>query len=116
MGFLQYAEGNPLILRVLGSSLRLKNKINWENVLNDLSRICSSDIYDMLKISFNELMPQEKSRFLGIACFFDGEDKDFVTRILDDSMSYGLDVLIDESLITISHNRLQMHDLLQEVE
>lgn len=86
MGVVEYSEGNPLILRVLGSSLRLKNKINWENIFNDLSWICSSDIYDMLKINFNELTPQEKSRFLDIACFLDGEDKDFGTRIPDDSV------------------------------
>jgi len=40
----------------------------------------------MLKINFNELTPQEKSRFLDIACFLDGEDKDFGTRIPDDSV------------------------------
>lgn len=116
MGVVEYSEGNPLILRVLGSSLRLKNKINWENILNDLSWICTSDSCDMLKINFNELTPQEKSRFLDIACFLDGEDKDFGTRIPDDSMSYGLDVIIDESPIIISHIRLLMHDLLQEME
>lgn len=84
--------------------------------MNDLSWICSSDSCDMLKINFNELTPQEKSRFLDIACFLDGEDKDFGTRIPDDSMSYGLDVIIDESPIIISHIRLLMHDLLQEME
>lgn len=31
-------------------------------------------------------------------------------------LSYGLDVIIDESPIIISHIRLLMHDLLQEME
>ncbi|GAY44815.1 hypothetical protein CUMW_084740 [Citrus unshiu] len=113
-----YATSNPLVLKVLGSSLCLKRKSHWENVLDDLNRICESeihDIYDILKISFNELIPREKSMFLDIACFFEGEDKDIVMRILDDSESYALGVLIDKSLITISHNCLQMHDLLQEM-
>ncbi|XP_024044135.1 disease resistance-like protein DSC1 isoform X2 [Citrus clementina] len=113
-----YANGNPLVLKVLGSSLYLKRKSHWENVLDDLNRICESDIhgiYDILKISFNELTRKEKSMFLDIACFLEGEDKDFVTRILDDSGSHRLDVLVDKSLITVSYSRLQMHDLLQEM-
>ncbi|KAH9726919.1 ADP-ribosyl cyclase/cyclic ADP-ribose hydrolase [Citrus sinensis] len=115
----KYADGNPLVLKVLGSSL--KRKSHWGNVLDDLNRICESDIhniYDILKISFNELTPNVKSVFLDIACFFEGEDKDFVLRILDDSQSYGLNdvnVLIDKSLISVSGNCLQMHDLLQEM-
>ncbi|KAL9437251.1 hypothetical protein AB3S75_023161 [Citrus x aurantiifolia] len=113
-----YADGNPLVLKVLGSSLYLKRKSHWGNVLDDLNRICESDIhdiYDILKISFNELTRKEKSMFLDIACFLEGEDKDFVTRILDDSGSHRLDVLVDKSLITVSYSRLQMHDVLQEM-
>ncbi|KAH9782895.1 Disease resistance-like protein DSC1 [Citrus sinensis] len=113
-----YADGNPLVLKVLGSSLYLKGKSHWENVLDDLNRICESDIhgiYDTLKISFKELTPRVKSMFLDIACFLEGEDKDFVLRILDDSGSHRLDVLVDKSLITVSDNCLQMHDLLQEM-
>ncbi|KAH9726923.1 Disease resistance-like protein DSC1 [Citrus sinensis] len=112
----EYAHGNPLVLKVLGSSL--KRKSHWGNVLDDLNRICESDIhdiYDILKISFNELTPRVKSIFLDIACFFEGENKDFVTRILDDSESHGLDILIDKSLISVSGNCLRMHDLLQEM-
>ncbi|KAK9205654.1 hypothetical protein WN943_015922 [Citrus x changshan-huyou] len=114
----EYAKGNPLVLKVLGSSLYLKRKSHWENVLDDLNRICESDIhniYEILKISYNELIPRVKSMFLDIACFLEGEDKDFVLRILDDSGSHRLDVLVDKSLITVSDNCLQMHDLLQEM-
>ncbi|KAH9782884.1 ADP-ribosyl cyclase/cyclic ADP-ribose hydrolase [Citrus sinensis] len=56
-----------------------------------------------------------QSIFLDIACFFEGGDKDFLARILDDSESDGLDVLIDKSLISISGDSLQMHDILQEM-
>ncbi|KAK9205687.1 hypothetical protein WN943_015956 [Citrus x changshan-huyou] len=84
----EYADGNPLVLKVLGSSLCLKRKSHWGKVLHDLNRICESDIHDIykkLKISFDELTPRVQSIFLDIACFFEGEDKDFVARILDDS-------------------------------
>ncbi|KAH9782881.1 ADP-ribosyl cyclase/cyclic ADP-ribose hydrolase [Citrus sinensis] len=116
--FVKYAKGNPLVLKVLGSSLYLKRKSHWENVLDDLNRICESDIhniYEILKISFYELTPRVQSIFLDIACFFEGGDKDFLARILDDSESDGLDVLIDKSLISISGDSLQMHDILQEM-
>ncbi|KAK9200648.1 hypothetical protein WN944_015846 [Citrus x changshan-huyou] len=59
----EYAKGNPLVLKVLGSSLYLKRKSHWENVLDDLNRICESDIhniYEILKISYNELIPRVK--------------------------------------------------------
>ncbi|KDO40701.1 hypothetical protein CISIN_1g0007801mg, partial [Citrus sinensis] len=113
-----YTKGNPLVLEVLGSSLCLKRKSHWGKVLHDLNRICESeihDIYDILKISFNKLTPRVKSIFLDIACFFEGEDKDFVASILDDSESDVLDILIDKSLVSISGNFLNMHDILQEM-
>lgn len=77
--------------------------------------ISDPDIYDVLKISYNELKLEEKNIFLDIACFFAGEDKDFVLRILEVSNCV-LNVLVHKSLITLSYsNKLQMHDLLQEM-
>ncbi|KAJ4723394.1 Disease resistance protein (TIR-NBS-LRR class) family [Melia azedarach] len=112
-----YAEGNPLALKVLGSSLYRKSKQDWDNALNNLKQISNPDIYDVLKISYSELNWEEKNIFLDIACFFKGEDRNHVTTILSDSylVHYGLNVLIDKSLITVSGNKLQMHDLLQEM-
>ncbi|KAH9778157.1 ADP-ribosyl cyclase/cyclic ADP-ribose hydrolase [Citrus sinensis] len=115
---LYYANGNPLALRVLGSFLHQKNKLDWEIALENLKLICDPDIYDVLKVSYNELKAEEKSMFLDIACFFKGEDKDYVTMSQDDPnfAYYVLNVLIDKSLVTIScFNKLQMHDLLQEM-
>jgi hypothetical protein len=57
--------------------------------------------------------------FLDIAFFFKGENKDFVTRILDAfgfNATSGIEILEDKALITISNNsRIQMHDLLQKM-
>lgn len=61
----------------------LLSKLEWENALENLKRISDPDIYGVLKISFTELKAEEKSIFLDIACFIVGEDKDSVTRILD---------------------------------
>ncbi|KAL9432034.1 hypothetical protein AB3S75_027111 [Citrus x aurantiifolia] len=111
----KYANGNPLALRVLGSVLHQKSKLEWENASENLKMISDPDIYDVLKISYNELKSEEKNIFLDIACFFVGEEKDFVLRILEVSNCV-LNVLVLKSLITFSYsNKLQMHDLLQEM-
>ncbi|XP_024043283.1 disease resistance-like protein DSC1 [Citrus clementina] len=112
-----YADGNPLALEVLGSSLRQKSKKQWYNKLHDLTLISEPRIYKVLKISYDELSPKHRKIFLDIACFFKGEQVDNVTRIQDKptSLRYELEFLADKSLITISYKRLQMHDLLQEM-
>ncbi|KAH9783789.1 ADP-ribosyl cyclase/cyclic ADP-ribose hydrolase [Citrus sinensis] len=112
-----YANGNPLALQVLGSSLYQKSKEQWKDKLRKLKLITDPNIYKVLKISYDGLNWEEKEIFLDVACFFKGEDVDFVTRVQDDptSMHNGLNTLVEMSLITISANRLQMHDILQEL-
>ncbi|KAH9783007.1 Disease resistance-like protein DSC1 [Citrus sinensis] len=116
-----YARNNPLALEVLGSSLYQKSKQQWEDRLHNLRLISEPNIYKVLKISYDELNSKEKEMFLDIACFFKGEDLDLVTRIQDNPISarHGLNNLVGKSLIKISSwnraNRLQMHDLLQEM-
>lgn len=85
--------------------------------MENISRISDPDIYDVLKISYNDLSLEEKSIFLDIACFFAGEEKDYVTRMLDPNFPHnGLNILIAKSLVTVSNdNKIQMHDLLQEM-
>ena len=107
------ADGNPLALEVLGSSLYQKSKQQWKVKLQNLKLISVPNIYNVLKISYDELHLEEKKTFLDIACFFKGEDIDFVRRIQDDPTSQ--DALVDKSLITIFYNELQMHDLWQEM-
>lgn len=118
-----YCKNNPLAHKVVGSFFHQKSKLaDWETSLQDFKQISNTDIYDVLKISYNELKPEEQSIFLDIACFFEGQDKDYVSEILDNpAVQYGLNVLSDKSLITISEcntskkHTLQMHDLLREM-
>ncbi|KAK9204852.1 hypothetical protein WN943_015117 [Citrus x changshan-huyou] len=58
---LDYANGNPLALRVLGSFLHRKSKVDWKIALENLIRISDPDIYDVLKVTYNELKAEEKS-------------------------------------------------------
>ncbi|KAK9200671.1 hypothetical protein WN944_015869 [Citrus x changshan-huyou] len=113
-----YADGNPLALEVLGSSLYQNSIQQWEDKLHNLNLISEPNIYKVLKISYDELNSEEKEIFLDIAFFFKGEDVDLLTRIQDNptSMCHRLKILVGKSLIAISdQKRLQMHDLLQEM-
>ncbi|XP_050231583.1 disease resistance protein RPV1-like [Mercurialis annua] len=113
-----YASGNPLALKVLGSFLYRRSMREWENALSKLERIPNKEIQSMLRLSYDGLDVEEKDIFLDIACFFKGEDTDFVKRILDGcgfSVDVGFNVLIEKSLVTISNNKLEMHNLLQRM-
>ncbi|XP_052876924.1 disease resistance protein RPV1-like isoform X1 [Gossypium arboreum] len=114
-----YAGGLPLALEVLGSFLCDRDARQWKSAIERLERDSNKEIFDRLQISFDGLEEREKNIFLDIACFFNGEEKDFVMKVLDGCEFFpdiGIDVLIKKSLLTINrHNQLLMHDLLQEM-
>ncbi|KAL5778667.1 hypothetical protein ACOSQ2_009404 [Xanthoceras sorbifolium] len=114
-----YAKGNPLALKVVGSSSQhLKTPEDWKSALNKLNKILDPKILNILKISYDGLDKEEKDIFLDIACFFKGQGKDFVTTILDGcyfAAQMGLSSLVDKCLVTISDGIINMHDLLQEM-
>ncbi|KAI9107319.1 hypothetical protein K1719_021707 [Acacia pycnantha] len=68
----QYAYGNPLALKVLGSFLYGKSQQEWTGALGKLQKLLSPGTIDILKLSFEGLDCEEKSLFLDIACFFSG--------------------------------------------
>ncbi|XP_037495857.1 LOW QUALITY PROTEIN: disease resistance protein RUN1 [Jatropha curcas] len=116
--FVNYANGLPLALEVLGSFLFGKTLNEWRASLNRLKENPENEILDTLQISFDGLEETERQIFLDIACFFKGKNEDHVTKILDTCGLYpdiGIRVLIEKSLITIVGKRLWMHDLLQEM-
>ena len=113
-----YCHGLPLALKVLGSLLFNKTILQWESELCKLEREPEVKIQNVLKVSFDGLDYTQKKIFLDIACFFKGEDKDFVSRILDSCDLYaeiGIKVLCDKCLISLSKNKILMHDLIQEM-
>ena len=105
-------------MKVLGSLLCDKTISEWESELHKLEKEPEVKIQKVLKISFDGLDDTQKEVFLDIACFFKGEDRDFVTKILDGCKLYGeinIRVLWERCLITISHDRIYMHDLIQKM-
>ncbi|CAL5439018.1 unnamed protein product [Camellia sinensis] len=114
----EYAKGVPLALKVLGSFLFGRNKGEWESALNKLKECPDKEVGQVLRISYDALDWKEKEIFLDIACFFKGKDKNEVTKILDScnfNPVVGINVLIEKSLVTISNNKLSMHDLIQKL-
>nr|XP_023881032.1 TMV resistance protein N-like [Quercus suber] len=119
MDLVNYANGLPLALKVLGSLLFEKRIDEWNSALYKLKQEPNRNILNILQISFDGLMYIQKELFLDIACFFKGENKDCIRDILESfgyHPNYNIEVLIDKSLITIDRERsLLMHDLLQEM-
>uniref|UniRef100_M1AKT5 Bacterial spot disease resistance protein 4 n=2 Tax=Solanum tuberosum TaxID=4113 RepID=M1AKT5_SOLTU len=63
--------------------------------------------------------PKEQKIFLDIACFFRAYERKQVMKIVDSrdfGAEYGLDVLIEKSLVFISkYDRIEMHDLIEDM-
>ncbi|KAB2631679.1 TMV resistance protein N-like [Pyrus ussuriensis x Pyrus communis] len=115
---LNYANGLPLALEVLGSFLFRRNVSEWKTALDKLKEVPNITVFDILRISFEGLEEMERNMFLDIACFFKWKNKARVTKILDSfgfHSDIGIRVLSDKSLISVSYNMLWMHDLLQEM-
>ena len=115
---IKYAKGVPLALKVLGRYLFGRSEEEWENAIEKLKRIPHMDIQKVLKVSYDGLDDEEQNIFPDIACFFKGNDRDLVMNFLDAcgfSAKIGVRVLVDKSLVTISKNKITMHDLLQEM-
>ncbi|XP_034675196.1 disease resistance protein RML1A-like [Vitis riparia] len=113
-----YAQGLPLALEVLGSSLCKKSKDEWECALNKLEKIPDMEIRKVLQTSFDELDDDQKNIFLDIAIFFNEVEEDFTTEMLNSfgfSAISGIRTLIDKSLIRNLDDELHMHDLLIEM-
>lgn len=110
---MEYAKGVPLALKVLGSFLFGRSKDEWESALNRLKECPQKEVQQVLRISYDALDWKEKEIFMDIACFFKGKDINDVTKILDSCGFHpkiGISVLVEKSLVTVSGNKLQMHD------
>ncbi|KAK1415885.1 hypothetical protein QVD17_31673 [Tagetes erecta] len=113
-----YCAGLPLALEVLGSFLYDKEKDEWMGLLAKLKCIPNPTIIERLKISYDGLEPNEKELFLDIACFLRKWDINKAMMLLDACSYYpkiGVRVLIQKSLIKVSNEKIDMHDLIEEM-
>ncbi|KAJ8759589.1 hypothetical protein K2173_007219 [Erythroxylum novogranatense] len=117
--FVNYARGNPLAIKVLGSYVFGDGVELWKEALKKLSKCPNKDIHNVLKLSYDGLDREEQAIFLHIACFFKGENVNEAERVFRScglSENIGVRRLVRKSLVTISKSdKLDMHDLLQEM-
>ncbi|CAH1440582.1 unnamed protein product [Lactuca virosa] len=118
--FVEYCEGHPLALEVLGKSLYNRDVGYWEDTIKGLKKEVGSHINNVLRSSFDSLpLENDKELFKHIACFFVGRDRDVTETILkacDINIRSGITNLIDRCLLSIGwHNELVMHQLLQKM-
>ncbi|XP_021979353.1 disease resistance protein RUN1-like [Helianthus annuus] len=113
----QYCGGNPLALKVLGSSLFVSDEDPWRrdtmkdiwrsrmNSLNSSKGDLDCNIQSVLRRSFDSLpLRSHKELSFHIACFFVGEDNFVIKLIMEDELyaKSGILTLIDRCLLTVS--------------
>ncbi|XP_014492807.1 TMV resistance protein N [Vigna radiata var. radiata] len=122
----QYAKGLPLILKVLAHRLHGKNEEVWESELDKLKKkVLPTKVYDVIKLSYDDLDRKEKQIFLDLACFLCISSVKITTGYLkyllkederDNSVVVSLERLKDKALITFSKdNVVCMHDSIKEM-
>ncbi|XP_022033828.1 disease resistance protein RPV1 [Helianthus annuus] len=118
----QYAAGLPLTIKVLGSFLCGKDKLEWGSALARLKRIPLKETLEKLELSYESLEDDYKEIFLDVACILKGWEKNKAISMLEScgfQAIIGLRVLEQRSLITFYGNYgslyLGMHDHIEEM-
>ncbi|KAJ0883774.1 putative TIR domain, P-loop containing nucleoside triphosphate hydrolase [Helianthus annuus] len=115
----RHCRGHPLALKVLGSFLNGKTIDVWEDAMRKLEAIPDPKIQKVLQLSYDTLEEtNDQDLFLHIACFFVGEDKEFIVKLLGECDLYpivGIQNLMDRCLLYIENGRVMMHQLIKEM-
>ncbi|KAH0775531.1 hypothetical protein KY290_006942 [Solanum tuberosum] len=90
-----------------------------KEVPNECFKKLSLEVVNQAKGLPFAFKPEEQKVFLDIACFFRGHERKQVMKIVDScdfGAEYGLDVLIEKSLVFISkYDRIEMHNLIEDM-
>ncbi|KAL1192867.1 Protein VARIATION IN COMPOUND TRIGGERED ROOT growth response [Cardamine amara subsp. amara] len=109
----------PLGLKVLGSSLRGRDKKYWMDMLPRLQNGLDDKIEKVLRVSYDGLGNEEdKAIFRHIACLFNHVAVTYMELLLADSnlgVSIALQNLADKSLIHVRQGHVEMHSLLEKM-
>ncbi|MED6159029.1 hypothetical protein PIB30_038624 [Stylosanthes scabra] len=116
-----HAKGIPVVLKILAHLLRGKDKWIWEREMGKLGNIQNKKVFDIMRLSYDDLDLDQKSILLDIACFFNGMK--LKVKYLEGLLSNGsfrvhaaLKRLEDISFITISkEDEVTMHDVVKEM-
>ncbi|XP_076903069.1 disease resistance protein RPV1-like [Bidens hawaiensis] len=112
-----HCKGHPLALKVLGSALNGKAIDVWDDAIRKLDETPNPVIQKLLQLSYDTLEDTyDKDLFLHIACYFVGEDKRFIVKLLAECDLYpvvGIQNLMDRCLLYIEDGKVMMHQLIR---
>ncbi|KAI6681214.1 hypothetical protein NL676_035095 [Syzygium grande] len=117
----EIAQGLPLLLEVMGSTLSLCGQTNemWDDYLEKWRKGPIERTRSKLMISYEALDLSQRQIFLDIACLFVGYDKNTVMYMWKDCglcPTEGLEVLQLMSLVKIGEdNKFSMHNQLKDL-
>ncbi|KAL3730495.1 hypothetical protein ACJRO7_027497 [Eucalyptus globulus] len=119
-GIVSTADGLPLALEAIGSSLFGEEEREiWEEWLEKLKKTPHEDVLGKLKISYDALNPDQQQIFLDVACFFIGENKTnpmYVWKDCELSPEISLEVLTKRCMIKVLDNDIfEMHDQFRDL-
>ncbi|EFH41530.1 hypothetical protein ARALYDRAFT_917000 [Arabidopsis lyrata subsp. lyrata] len=117
MKLIEHANGNPLALRLYAEDMSSHKKLNQKETLF-LMQAPPHQITEVVKSSYNALSDNEKNILVYIAYFFIGANVDDVSKLLEDLgffPDFGIGRLVENSLVTISENRFEMHSMIEAV-
>ncbi|XP_010495706.1 PREDICTED: probable WRKY transcription factor 16 [Camelina sativa] len=115
----KYAGGNPKALCLYGRELEEKKKPEeMEAEFEKMKKCPPQEILSLFRSSYDALNDNERSIFMDIACFFNGEPSDNVMRILEGCGFFphvGIDRLAERSLLSISkEKKVEMQNFIQD--
>ncbi|KAH7431041.1 hypothetical protein KP509_08G026800 [Ceratopteris richardii] len=123
---IEACNGLPLALKVVGSHLyNVSDKSYWEESFTYLQKH-KTEIFDVLRISFDRLDSEEKEAFLDICCFLIDENEDLACAVLNACYGMGrtyLHELQNKCLLTTYVDkrkkdvirRIRVHDQLRHM-
>ncbi|XP_040959595.1 disease resistance protein RUN1 isoform X2 [Gossypium hirsutum] len=116
--FVEYAQGNPLALKVLGLKLYTKSIKEWKSEVTKLKQCGEIKLSHILKSSLDGLDEIEKNIFLDVACIFKGQHLNYVEKILNNyykGARCGISKLVGKCLLEVKYESISMHGMLEEM-
>ncbi|KAB2010804.1 hypothetical protein ES319_D10G268500v1 [Gossypium barbadense] len=116
--FVEYAQGNPLALKVLGLKLYTKSIKEWKSEVTKLKQCGEIKLSHILKSSLDGLDEIEKNIFLDVACIFKGQHLNYVEKILSNyykGARCGISKLVGKCLLEVKYESISMHGMLEEM-